>query len=467
MKNKTILDYRELLLTKKSTIEELHLDANLKIKDNLNFNMSLTQPQFNSKFKNFETSLLSGVPYSLKDNIVTKNIRTTGGSLFLKDFIPTYNSTIKNILDNCGATLVSKDNLDEFGLGGTGTFSAYGLVINPLDKTRITGGSSAGSSVMVKLGIVPYAIGTDTGDSIRKPVSNLGLVGFKPTYGTISRNGVYPYAPTIDHVGIIANNVNDIAIVLSELAKKDENDMTSISHNDSNFYKNLKVVENQKYCIFKEVLNLMHLDEKIIFENYLRKLEQAGIKIDYINFSEKLLGSIDTIYQIISYAEAVSCYQCFTGITFGDRQEGRNFDEVVINSRTKNFGKQLKKRFIIGAVSTSAQNFNDFYLKAKKIRTLLLAETDQVLKKYDVILMPGASRIAELQADILIGKTLTNFCDDALQIANFGGYPSITIPAIKFNNLPVGINITTKLNDDQLALNVALTIEKINEKIYG
>ncbi len=184
-------------------------------------------------------SKLNGVIYSLKDNIATKGHTTTGASKFLENYVPEYDATVKTLLDQAGAICVSKDNLDEFGLGGTGLFSGYGIVHNPFDEKRISGGSSSGSACLVSQGIVPFSICTDTGDSIRKPASFQGIVGFKPTYGAISRYGVYPYAPSLDHVGILAQTVEDIATVFSVIAKYDDNDMTSIDLS-SDYAANLK-----------------------------------------------------------------------------------------------------------------------------------------------------------------------------------------------------------------------------------
>lgn len=450
-----ILELKDLYENKKTTIKDQYDQSIKKLIDANDLNISLSKVDF--KHNNVSNSLLNGITYSLKDNISTKGIRTTGGSLFLKNYIPEYDATIKTLLDENGAVLVSKDNLDEFGLGGTGTFSAYGHVYNPIDKDRITGGSSSGSSVMVQQGIVNFAIGTDTGDSIRKPASFLGIYGYKPTYGLISRYGVYPYAPSIDHVGVLANSLEDIAIVLSYIVKKDDKDFSSISISDNNFYHNLKVEKSVRAVVLNETIDNMNKLEKEEFKKYLNSINK-NIEINYINFGNDLLKSIDPIYKALSYSEASTCYANLNGILFGENDGGNNFEEIAIRARTKFFGKQLKRRFIIGSFATLHLNFNDIYLKAKQIRTLLIDRVNEIFSKYDAILLPGASRVAPLVKDVNDNKETCNICDDALQIANFAGLPSLTIPAIKVNGLPLGLNIMCKQKQDQLVLNIAKTI---------
>lgn len=456
MKKSKIIEINNLYKENKLNPKQLFDESLNKLKSVSDLNMSLTQVEY--KYNNKTNSLLDGVVYSLKDNIATKGIVSTGGSLFLKNYIPEYDATIKTLLDNENAILLSKDNLDEFGLGGTGTFSGFGHVYNPLDKTRITGGSSSGSAVMVQQGISTFALGTDTGDSIRKPASFLGIYGYKPTYGLISRYGIYPYAPSLDHVGVLANSIDDIAIVLSYVVKRDEKDFSSTSIENNDFYCNLKPLNNAKLIVLNETIEYMKEDEKKLFKEYLNNLSKS-FNIKYIDFGIELLKLVDPIYKALSYSEASTCYANLNGILFGESEEGKTFEEISIKSRTKYFGKQLKRRFIIGSYATLHINFNDVYLKAKQIRTLLVERVNKILNDCDAIIMPGASRIAPTIKELENNEETCNICDDALQIANFAGLPSITIPAIKFNNMPLGINITCKQKNDQLVLNIAKAIE--------
>ncbi len=409
------------------------------------------------------SSSLNGVIYSLKDNIATQGHVTTGASKFLENYVPEYNATVKTLLDAAGAICVSKDNLDEFGLGGTGLFSGYGLVSNPFDNKRISGGSSSGSACMVSQGIVPFAIATDTGDSIRKPASFQGIVGFKPTYGAISRFGVYPYAPSLDHVGILATSVTDVAQVFSVLAQEDSNDMTSINL-ASDYIKNLKPNKNANLVVLKDALDNMEPGEQKEFKSYLEVLSKQGFKIAYEEFGVKLLQLIDPIYKSISYGEASTSWANLTGILFGQNKGGKNYDDIIMNNRTEYFGRQLKRRFVIGSLVTSKEYYEEIFNASKKVRTLIINRTNELFKKYDAIVMPGASRIAPLIEDELNHKPTCNICDDALQIANFAGLPSITIPAIKYNNMFVGININCPLKKDQEALNIAQAIMEVSHE---
>ncbi|MGL4948040.1 MAG: amidase family protein [Mycoplasma sp.] len=406
------------------------------------------------------TNPLNGIVYSLKDNIATKDIKTTGGSLFLKNYIPKYNATLKTLLDESGAICISKDNLDEFGLGGTGTFSGFGIVKNAFDDTRIAGGSSSGSSVIVAKDVVSFSIATDTGDSIRRPASFQGIYGFKPTYGRISRYGVFPYSPSFDHVGILANDISTISNVMNVISKKDKNDMTSIESNEK-FDVNAIDVKQLKFAIITEAVDHMLDGEKYEFIKYIDDLKSKGINIEEISFPIKLLELIDPVYKTITYGEATTCWANLSGILFGEQIEGKNFVETLRNSRTQNFGRQLKRRFVIGAYSTSSENYLEIFQESKKIRTMIINECNKIFSSYDAILLPGASSIAPLIQDELDHKNTSSISDDALQMANFGGYPSITIPAIKFNDAFLGLNITCKLFEDTKTLSIAKILSEV------
>ncbi len=460
MKNSTILSLNNDLSNKVTTPQQIYDKSLLNLKKiNKDFNCSLNIVPF-SHFAN-SNSLLNGVVYSLKDNIATKGIVTTGGSLFLKKYIPKYDAFVKKLLDEAGAICLSKDNLDEFGLGGSGTYSAFGIVCNPFDKKRIAGGSSSGSAVMVSKKIVTFAIATDTGDSIRKPASFQGIVGFKPSYGAISRYGVYPYAPSLDHVGILANSVLDIAIVYSVLAKQDKQDMTS-NNLSNDYFQKIQEKDNEKFklVLLKDAYAYMKKEEKKEFDKYLLKLK-SNFKIDEIDFGIDLLGMISSIYRSLSYSEAASCWSNLTGLLFGESEHGINFQDIAIKSRTNLFGKQLKQRFVIGAYVTSKENFENIFLKSKTIRTWIIKRAQAIFKDFDAIILPGASSIAPLINDVLKNNSSDNICDDALQIANFAGLPSITIPAISVKKLPLGINITTNYKEDLKVLKIAYALEKV------
>jgi aspartyl-tRNA(Asn)/glutamyl-tRNA(Gln) amidotransferase subunit A len=311
-----ILSLHDDLINNRKTIADLINNAK-KIDDRIkNSNSTLARNYANAlkqadvlqkELKNHKDDLLYGIPYSLKDGISTKDIISTGGSNFLKEYIPPYNACVYDSLIQSNAILISKSNCDEFGLGGTGRHSAIAKVNNVLDNERITGGSSSGSVNEVAASMVAFSIGTDTGDSIRRPATFLGDVGFKPTYGVVSRYGVYPYSPSLDHVGPITKTVTDSAIVMQAIARYDEKDFTSQKLNDTNFYKNLKTRTNLKICVFKNVESLMPIRTKQIYLDTIQRIERAGHTIVYKELDNLLIESIIVIYQIITYGEACSC----------------------------------------------------------------------------------------------------------------------------------------------------------------
>ncbi|ASJ89151.1 MAG: aspartyl/glutamyl-tRNA amidotransferase subunit A [Candidatus Malacoplasma girerdii] len=414
---------------------------------------------------NEKDNLLYAIPYSLKDNIATENIKTTGGSLFLKDFIPPYSATVYELLKAKNGILTSKVNLDEFGLGGTGIFSAFGIVRNIYNSDYTTAGSSSGSVNAVASGESLYSIGTDTGDSIRRPASFVGVVGFKPSYGLVSRYGVYPYAPSLDHVGVLAQYVTDVAIVFETIAAFDDKDMSSQQNPIPCYYKCLTPMSELKIGVIKGIESHLASDVKELYLNAIKQLKANGHKIIEKNVDWSLIETIGITYKIISYAEATSCYANMTGICFGTNFDNniRGFEKIIKNNRSKGFGRQLKRRFIIGEYLTSAENYFDLLYKSRKCRQALSDLYDSLCDGVDVFINPGASSTAFKINNVINKKVDANICDDIQELGNFSGSPSITIPVglSKENNLPFGITINAKYKEDQKLLNVALTMETI------
>lgn len=405
-------------------------------------------------------SPLNKIMYAVKDNINVLDTITTGGSLFFENFKSPYNATIIQLLNQTGAIPVCKANMDEFGLGGTGLFSAYQNVINPFDAQRISGGSSSGCAVLVALKLVHFALATDTGDSIRLPASYLNIYGFKPTYGLVSRYGVFPYSPSLDHVGVLANSVSDIALVMDVIQAHDPNDFTS-QPQKMVFYANLKnKIKTPKIAFYQNIIDLLPQTEKTLFHHFITKL-QKKYQIKAIHYPFKLLKSINLVYKILSYAEAVSCYQNIMGINFGKKGEGKDFISKIKDTRSKNFGNELKKRFVIGAYCTLDQNYHKIFLKVKKIRRLIVEAAEKDLQKYTFILMPASYSIAPKISELIKKPTYENIYNDYLQIANFGGFPSLSMPNYFFQQNPIGLNIMANLNQDVALLNFAYQLQKI------
>ena len=369
-------------------------------------------------------SILSGIPYALKDNISTRGILTTASSNILSNYVPVYDATIYKKLKSSGAVLMGKTVLDELAMGGTGMTGHTGIVRNPWDKTRQIGGSSAGSAAAVALGIVPFAIGSDTGDSVRKPAA----------YGGI------------------------------------EKDMTSLPDDNKSYVDTLNnSVKGKKLFYIKETLENDGSDSelsKVIdnFKEVIKKCESIGIEVHAESISKELLLALYPTYMAISCAEATSNDSNLTGIHFGVRGEGNTPDEIIRDARTKGFSELIKRRFIIGSYILQRENQEKLFLNAYRVRRLIVDKMDELFKEYDGLIMPAAAGIApkfEDKSDKLSNKYL--ILDNHMCIGNFGGYPSITIPSGFINNMPVGINITGKVMNDAEVLNIANKIEDTME----
>ena len=407
-------------------------------------------------------NLLFGIPYTLKDNFATSGILTTGASKFLQNFIPPYSSTAYEILKSKGTILLGKVNLDEFGMGGTGTFGLNGPVLNIYDHKRETAGSSSGSVNAVAADCGCFSLGSDTGDSVRRPASFLGVVGYKPSYGLISRYGVYPFSPSLDTVGIIANYVTDCAIVAQELVKFDEKDYTSQKIQNNQYFDNLKIQKNLNFKVVKDIEKYMPFDTATAYKNALAQIKEAGHTIKEIDMDWTVAELISALYSYFGTAEALSCWSNLTGIPFGMNfdKNVEGYNNIVYNNRTHGFGEEVIRRFVVGTYVNEFYRDNEFYFKARRNVKYLCNYYEMMLDACDALILPSASTIAPLIEEE--GKKPTSsLADDFLQLPNFLGSPSITIPYTFVNKMPFGININTKRFMDQEVLNIALTLEEI------
>lgn len=468
---KSILALHHDLDNGKVTSDLLFDEANKKAK--------LYQEDFNSFMTILDNqeelpsaSVIHGLPYALKDNFATKGILTTASSNILKDYVPVFDATVYEKLKQAGGILVGKTTLDELAMGGTGTTGNTGVVRNPWDKQRLIGGSSAGSAAAVALGIVPFAIGSDTGDSVRKPAAFGGLVGFKPTYGLISRYGLFAFASSLDHVGCFTRSVEDAAIVTDIIKGHDEKDMTSLPDTFENLFDSLeKEVKGKKLCYFKDLCDINAYkdtdDQELAatlanFHETLDKIKKLGIEIVAVDFPKALLEAIYPTYMTISCAEATSNNANLNGVLFGSRVEGNNVEEIMFNTRTAGFSELIKRRFILGSYILQKENQERLFKNACRIRGLIITKINALFQEYDGLILPASGGIAPLfgtKTDQLSDRYL--ILENHLAIGNFGGYPSITIPSGFVNKMPIAINITTNIKTDAVCLNLAHQIEKI------
>lgn len=468
MLEKSIKEIHDELVSNKITSDELVSESLKKchqVQDEVNAFVTIMD---DAKGSQVTDNLLSGIPYGIKDNMATKGILSTGSSNTLKDYVPFFDATCVENLKNVNAVGVVKTVLDEFGMGGTGTTGHTGVVLNPWDKTRMCAGSSAGSAASVAMGAFPYALGSDTGDSIRKPASFCGIVGYKPTYGMISRYGLFPYASSLDTIGVLTRRVEDAAIVVDNMKGKDKKDMTSWDSSDIHLYDNLEIVKDKKLFYIKEVCEIenyenptdelkLHLET---FKNKVEFLKSIGFSVEAVSIDKTLLKALPSVYVVISYAEATSNMANLTGIVFGPRGEGENPNDMMTDYRTKGFSPLIKRRFVIGSYVLQSENQERYFLNAKRVRRLICNKMNSLFNEYDAMISPVSTGPAKyLDQSKNTRSKGDEVLEEILQIGNYGGYPSITIPYAFENNLPVGINITGKVKDDQNILNIAYTLE--------
>jgi len=469
MMDKTIVELHEELKNKNVTSQEL-VDESIKksheVQEKCNAFVTIMD---DAKGTEVNDDLLSGIPFGIKDNYSTKGILSTGSSNTLKDYVPFFTATaIENLLSH-GCVPVNKTAMDEFGMGGTGTTAHTGVQKNPWDTTRMCAGSSSGSAAAVAAGVYPFATGSDTGDSIRKPAAFCGIVGYKPTYGMISRYGLFAFASSLDTCGVLARSVQDAAIVVDAMKGIDPKDMTSWDSSNINLYKDLTTdVKGKKLFYIKELVdksnykNLPKETEEHL-DNFMKTIETVkslGIEVEEVSIDQKLLNAIASTYVVISCAEATSNMSNLTGFAFGPRGEGNTFQEVMKDHRTKGFSSLIKRRFVIGSYVLQTINQDRYFKNAQRARRLIVDAIKEQFKKYDGMILPvGTGPATKIDnTDKVTDDELTPL-DEHLQIGNFGGFPSITIPNGFVNDLPVGINITGNCYDDQTVLNIAYALE--------
>lgn len=446
--------------------EEVFEEANLQ-QERLNAFVTITKDKALESIKDIEVKedeLLKGIPGVFKDNYNTKGIKTTASSKMLEDYVPVYNATVVEKLYQSGVGLIGKSSLDELAMGGTNKTALTGPVYNPWDHTRIAGGSSGGSAALVGSGVAPFALGSDTGDSIRKPAGYCGVVGFKPTWGRISRFGVIPYASSLDHMGAFTRNVRDMAIVIEAMAGRDNHDMTSSNKEVPCYIKNLNSdIKGKKIAVLATVSNeIRNQDIKDNFDMVVNKLKELGAIVEEVTIPTHLAKAVLPTYKIIANSEATSNHSCLDGIKYGDRQPGESTDDVMINSRSDGFGPQVKRRFILGNLALATENQERMFRKAQRVRKLIVDEINRINEEYDIILTPNAGSVApkldEAQEDFLSDEYI--ILENHLALANFAGTPSLTLPSGFVDGMPIAVNLSGRLFDEQTVLDVSYALEQ-------
>ena len=406
-------------------------------------------------------NILFGIPIAIKDNIITKGLRTTAASHILDDFIPVYDATVISKIKEKNMIIIGKTNMDEFAMGSTGETSYFGNTLNPWDKSLVPGGSSSGSASCVAARITPLSLGTDTGGSIRQPSSFCGLVGLKPTYGRVSRYGIIAFASSLDQVGPITRNVYENALLLNVISGYDKNDLTSSKEQVKDYtsligqdISNLKIAVPNYYMsdtidktVRQAVLNVIDL------------LKEKGCQIDYIDID--YLEYAIPLYQVIALGEASSNLARYDGVRYGLEVDNfKNIDELYKNTRTEGFGNEVKRRIMIGSYILSGENANIYYYKALKVRKAMTDSFKKCLAKYDLIIGPTNTDVA-YKLGTKQDDALKSFYDDLLTIpVNMAGLPALSLPVGFKNKLPIGMHIIGNYFEEDKIYQLASFIEK-------
>lgn len=407
-----------------------------------------------------ETGELLGIPYLTKDNILTKGIRTTAASKILDKYIAPFDATIIKKLKEAGAVLLGKTNLDEFAHGASTENSAYGATHNPWNLTRVSGGSSGGSAAAVAADMCFFALGTDTGGSIRCPAAFCNVTGLKPTYGRSSRFGLISMTSSTDVPGPIAKNAEDASMILNIIAGHDKNDATTPKEEVKDYYKTVtEEMKNLRIGIPEEFLK--GTDEKIleVINDSVKKLKEKGAEIIPISLPHAKYGI--PVYYIITPSEISSNLARFDGIRYGfSDKEAKDLQEVYMNSRGKGFGAETKRRIMLGTYALSAGYYDAYYLQAQKVRTKIKEELDAELEKVDVIITPTqpdiAFKIGEQSSD-----PLKMYLEDVfVGPASLAGLPAISIPCGFVDNMPVGMQLIGKRFNESKILQIAHNYQK-------
>ena len=427
------------------------------------FDTALKQAEsVDQKIKNGENiNVLSGIPLGVKNLFCTKDIPTDACSSILQGFVPTYESTVTDILIKKGMCIIGKTNMDEFAMGSGNMYSYYGPVKNPWNHKCLPGGSSGGSAAAVASNLCPAALGSDTGGSVRQPAAFCGVVGVKPTYGTCSRWGMIAYSSSLDQAGVLARNVYDAYLVLKNIAQYDKKDSTSLHTQEIILDKNFKL-KNKKLAIADDsILQNFSQDVIISYKKAINSLEREGVKI--IPISMNFMFNALSDYYTISCAEAFSNLSRYDGILYGMQEKGSSFKEIISKTRSQHFGEEVKTRLLFGSYVLSRKNSDISYTQSCLNRKVLTQYFNHLFTTVDFICTPTTPNVAfSIEGGVQnneSGYTLDDLCTTPFSLA---GLPAISIPHQKCsNNMPIGMQIVANKFNEASLFNFALSCEQV------
>jgi len=403
--------------------------------------------------------LLAGIPLAVKDNILIEGVKTTCASKILEDYIASYDATCIEKLKKLGAVILGKTNLDEFAMGSSTENSAFFPTKNPYDLNRVPGGSSGGSAAAVAKDLCSYALGSDTGGSIRLPASFCGVVGLKPTYGAVSRYGLVAFASSLDQIGPITKTTEDAKIVFEAITGKDPKDSTSIAINKKLQVRSYKL-QDLKIGLPKEYF-VKGMDPEVenVIQNAIKKFENLGAKIKEISLAHTKYAL--ATYYLITNSEASANLARYDGIKYGlSKVKTTNLLDTYLESRGEGFGDEVKRRIMLGTYALSAGYYDAYYLKAQKVRTLIKEDFDKAFQKVDVILTPTSPCPAFKISEKIKDPLLMYLSDIFTVSSNLVGLPAISIPAGFVEKLPVGLQLIGKLFEEDKILKIGQLIEE-------
>lgn len=458
-------EIHELLKSHKIKPIDLVLESFRRIEENnLNDFITLNKEEAIKEAKALESlevdNILFGMPIAIKDNIITKNLRTTCASKMLENFEPIYDATVVKKIKEKHMIIIGKTNMDEFAMGSTGETSYFGNTLNPRNKEYVPGGSSSGSAASVTSHEVLFALGSDTGGSVRQPASFCGLVGLKPTYGRVSRYGLVAFASSLDQIGPMTRNVYDNAVLLNAISGLDENDMTSTKC-DKDFTSLIgKDIKGMKIAIpnyyMSDVIN-SEVKNKIL--EVIDLLKKSGCIVDYVDI--KNLEYAIPLYQTISLGEASTNLARFDGIKYGYLNDKKDLTEMYEYTRSEGFGAEVKRRIMVGSYVLSGENADKYYYKAMKIRHNMIENFKHVFENYDLIIGPTNTNTA-YKFNEHSDDALKCFYDDLLTIpVNMTGLPALSMP-VGFNheNMPIGMHIIGSYFNEEIIYKLASYLEQ-------
>ena len=417
------------------------------------------------KRKDYDSTLLFGVPVALKDNILSKGDLTTASSQILKNYEGVYDATVVERLKKAGVPIIGKANMDEFAMGSSNENSSIKPVSNPWALDRVPGGSSGGSAAAVAAQMVPIALGTDTGGSIRQPASLTGTVGIKPTYGRVSRYGLMAFGSSLDQIGALAKSTEDLARIMQIISGYDEKDPTTAEIEVPDYLKSLNNdLKGLKIGLPKEYFTEdLDKDIKEVVDKAVAQLKELGAEVKEVSLPYTKYA-ISTYY-IISSAEAASNLSRYDGVRYGVRKSNENIEEMYVKSRSEEFGPEVKRRIMIGNYVLSSGFYDAYYKKASQVRRLIKEDFEKALNEVDIILTPVSPTTAFKKGEKVTDPVQMYLGDIFTVSINMAGVPAISVPAGFVNGLPVGIQLIGNYFKEDLLFNVSHKFEETRGKI--